>query len=66
MVVSVKMEHLVPEVLKEEKVIKAYLARQERRGVLETWAQEEYQVLYVLLVGRTVMLTTETNYIAIV
>ena len=46
MVVSVKMEHLVPEVLKEEKVIKAYLARQERRGVLETWAQEEYQVCY--------------------
>jgi len=46
MVVSVKMESLVPKVLREEKVIKAYLARQERRAVLETWAQEEYQVCY--------------------
>ena len=55
MVVSVKMVNLVPEVLREEKVIKAYLALKERRGVLEMLAQEECQVLYVLLVGRTVM-----------
>ena len=44
--VNVKMEHLVPEVLREGKVIKDYLVIQEKRVILETWAQEEYQVQF--------------------
>jgi len=54
------MEPLVPEVLREGKEIKDY---QEGRVIMETWVQEEYQVLVLAYIHVRKLIFSCVSYV---